>query len=78
MTEQFSAIPFEWVDVNQDTYIVFDEYYYYMSRVEAQPPFDLGYAWATADDNRDGIITRYERWSNLFPPNVIYRQRGYY
>ncbi|MBC7542117.1 MAG: hypothetical protein H7338_05240 [Candidatus Sericytochromatia bacterium] len=76
IVEQFSPIPFEWVDLNQDTYIVFDEYYYLMSsRMEATPPFDLQAQWYRADDNRDGIITTSEQWGKLFPPNTVYRAR---
>lgn len=74
--DQFSPIPFEWVDLNQDGYIVFQEYFTYMSQMDVTPPFDLTMAWYSADDNRDGIITRYEQWSRLFPVNVVYRQRG--
>ena len=76
VVDQFSPIPFEWVDLNQDGYIVFDEYYYLMStRVEATPPFDLQRQWYMADDNRDGICTRAEHWSQLFPTGTVYRAR---
>lgn len=75
--EQSSPIAFEWVDLNQDTYIVFDEYYYYMSsRIEATPPFDIQLQWYQADDNRDGICTRGEQWSKLFPARTVYRARA--
>lgn len=75
--EQFSPIPFEWVDTNQDTYIVFEEYYAFLSRMETTPPIDPYMTWYMADQNGDGVVTLYEPWSNLFPANVIYRQRGY-
>jgi hypothetical protein len=74
--EQYSPIPFNWVDMNQDGYIVFDEYFYMMSsRLEAVPTFDLQYQWYQADDNRDGVITPMEQWSRLFPPQTVYRAR---
>jgi hypothetical protein len=74
--EQSSPIPYQWVDLNQDGYIVFDEYFYMMSsRLEAVPPFDLQYQWYQADDNRDGVITTTEQWSKLFPAQTVYRAR---
>jgi Ca2+-binding EF-hand superfamily protein len=74
--EQSSPIAFEWVDLNQDGFIVFDEYYYYMtSRIEATPPFDIQSQWYQADANRDGIVTRQEQWSRLFPVKTVYRAR---
>jgi hypothetical protein len=74
--EQYSPIPFAWVDLNQDGYIVFDEFFYMMSsRLEAVPPFDLQYQWYQADDNRDGVITPMEQWSKLFPAQTVYRAR---
>jgi hypothetical protein len=74
--EQFSPIDYSWVDLNQDGFIVFDEYFYMMSsRIEAVPPFDLQYQWYQADNNRDGIVTPQEQWSKLFPPQTVYRAR---
>ncbi len=77
--DRVSAIPFEMVDLNGDGYIVFDEYYTFLStRAEAVPPFDLAQAWNAADDNHDGVITHQEHWARLFPNNIVYRLRSYY
>ena len=76
---QFSPIPFQWADLNQDGYIVFDEYYYFMTTsMEATPPFDLQAQFYAADDNHDGIVTPGEHWSALFPANTVYRARSTY